>query len=349
MKKLILVLTPGDPAGIGPEITWKAIQTIHQRSSCPDFSILCVGAQAPFDRLNAPVHLFRTDEKIDDAAKNFDAIASEQPKIWLLPAPAQSPNQLLLEGYQAGWAIEQATQMVLRGQADALVTGPIHKERLQKGGYPYPGHTELLAQLCGIKEVTMMLANDQLRVSLVTTHLALKDVSGALNSQKIRRAVLQTVNDLKKFWKIPRPKVSLMGLNPHCGESGLFGREEIEVIQPTIQALRSELNSEAEISGPFPADTFFARQIELPKSERQDAVICMYHDQGLIPVKLLDFHRTVNITLGLPMIRTSVDHGVGFDIAGKGIANPSSLKSAIELAVQLAGESNFQKETQVEL
>ena len=252
-----------------------------------------------------------------------------------MPAPTRAPASRHLEGYQAGWAIETATQLVLRQEAAALVTGPISKERLQKGGYPFPGHTEFLAHLCGASGVTMMLANDHLRVSLVTTHLALKDVSAALNPTVIRKAIIQTREALAKLWKIQRPRIAVTGLNPHCGESGIFGRDEIDVILPLIQELQLELRSDTELLGPFPADTLFARQLDLPRTERFDAVVCMYHDQGLIPVKLLDFHRTVNITLGLPMIRTSVDHGVGFDIAGKGIANPSSLQAAIELAVRL--------------
>jgi 4-hydroxythreonine-4-phosphate dehydrogenase len=349
MKKSILVLTPGDPDGIGPEITWKAIQALHRSSDSKNFSILCIGAKLPFERLNAPVHLLKSEENLLESSERLRSKHSDHAKIWLLPAPTQAPHSQLLEGYQSGWAIEKATQLVIQGQADALVTGPISKERLQKGGYPYPGHTEFLAKLCGTSEVTMMLANEHLRVSLVTTHLALKDVSAVLSHEMIRRAVLQTVSSLKKFWKIPRPKVALTGLNPHCGESGLFGREEINLIYPLVQTLQSELKEIAEISGPFPADTYFARQINSPQSERQNAVVCMYHDQGLIPVKLLDFHRTVNVTLGLPIIRTSVDHGVGFDIVGKGIANPSSLQAAIELAVQLARKPNPLAREQVKL
>ncbi len=341
MKKPILVLTPGDPSGIGPEITWKALQAIHQSNLPQNFSILCVGAQGPWEHLKAPVHLFSAHENVEAAAEQFQKATSDQPKVWLLPAPSKAPDSRFLEGYQAGWAIEQATQLVLQGKAAALVTGPISKERLQKGGYLFPGHTEFLAQLCGVEEVTMMLANEHLRVSLVTTHLAIKDVAAALDFDCIRRAVLQTLSSLTKFWRIPCPKIAITGLNPHCGESGLFGREEIDLIQPLIQTLQVEFGNKVEISGPFPADTYFARQISLPRSERHDAVVCMYHDQGLIPVKLLDFHRTVNVTLGLPMIRTSVDHGVGFDIAGKGIANPSSLQAAIELAVQLTGKTTL--------
>ena len=177
-----------------------------------------------------------------------------------------------------------------------------------------------------------MLANDTLRVSLVTTHLALRDVPGALTQQKIISATKQTFNSLQAGWGIARPRVAVAALNPHAGESGLFGREEVEIICPAIRKLR-KLGYPAE--GPFPADTLFAKHVSGPLKGRFDAVVCMYHDQGLIPVKLLDFGNTVNITLGLPMIRTSVDHGVGFDIAGSGQADHSSFRAAVALAERL--------------
>jgi 4-hydroxythreonine-4-phosphate dehydrogenase len=182
----------------------------------------------------------------------------------------------------------------------------------------------------------MMLANDQLRVSLVTIHLALKDVARAITEKEIRRAVMQTDQALRDGWGIRKPRIAVTGLNPHCGEQGLFGKEEIRVIAPAIRRLQAQGLA---VSGPHPADTFFAQQIALPSAERCDAVVCMYHDQGLIPVKLLDFSRTVNVTLGLPIIRTSVDHGVGFDIAGKNQADPSSLEAAIQLATEMVARS----------
>ncbi|MEO5969755.1 MAG: 4-hydroxythreonine-4-phosphate dehydrogenase PdxA [Bdellovibrionia bacterium] len=325
MPKAILTLTPGDPDGIGPEIVWKAIR------SNPGFSLLCVGAKLPFTRLGAKVIECSMD---DLALGKLEPPKNEtSPFVWLLPAPEKAPDGKLLAGYQSGWAIQEATQLVLSGKASALVTGPISKERLQKGGFSYPGHTEFLADLCQRQNVTMMLANQFLRVSLVTVHIGIKDVSTALTRQELRRAILQTAEGLSSLWGIKTPRIGIAALNPHAGEAGLFGNEENDVIKPEIEALTLSHSNEFQLAGPFPADTLFAKQNLSSPSERFDAIVCMYHDQGLIPVKLLDFHKTVNITLGLPMIRTSVDHGVGFDIAGRGIADPSSLCSAIDLAM----------------
>ena len=336
MTKPILILTPGDPDGIGPEITWKVIQRLHAAQRLNEFTLLCVGAQRPFDQMAVPIDLFNPALPLEQELAKHQHNSNKTPRLWLFAAPSHSPqSQLLLAGHQAGWSIQSATRLVLEGVGAALVTGPIHKDRLQQGGYPYPGHTEFLAHLCNTPAVTMMLAHSQLKISLVTIHLALKDVPTNLSQEKIKKTILQTAEGLKNWWGIPHPKIAVTALNPHGGESGLFGREEMELIQPALQELRNEDGQGFQISGPFPADTFFATQIQLRQKDRFDAVVCMYHDQGLIPVKLLDFHRTVNITLGLPMIRTSVDHGVGFDIAGQGIANPSSLESAIELAVNL--------------
>lgn len=353
----MLVLTPGDPDGIGPEITWKVLK--NEKYSQSKTPILCVGARKPFDELGAKVVTVQESE----LKKGATPPSLPEPFVWLLEAPARTPKSLggrktlLLEGYQSGWSIEKATNLVLSGVAAAIVTGPISKERLQKGGFKYPGHTEFLADLCKsvgrstgkakskskkvsrqvTPEVTMMLANDQLRISLVTTHLGIKDVSKALTRKKIHRAVTQTVEHLRTWWRIKKPRVAIAALNPHAGESGLFGKEEIRIITPEIKALQKSLGENAEISGPFPADTLFAKNHLADNSDRYDAVVCMYHDQGLIPVKLLDFRRTVNVTLGLPIVRTSVDHGVGFDIAKTGKADPSSLQSAVDLALQIVG------------
>ena len=335
-----LVLTPGDPSGIGPEITWKAIQSGDYHLPDSPFSILCVGAEAPFKSLGAPILKWNPDL----GPLQFPKTPSKSPFIWLLPAPDTAPAGVHLEGFQSGWSIERATQLVLNKQASALVTGPISKERLQGGGFNYPGHTEFLAHLCKTDRVTMMLANETLRVTLVTIHVGIQNVSKTLTQEKLKQTILQTAEALTHYWGIAKPRLAITGLNPHAGESGLFGREEIEVIHPVIQALQGDPQNKFEVSGPFAADTLFAKHYLLSIQEaiyekiHYDAVVCMYHDQGLIPVKLLDFYKTVNVTLGLPMIRTSVDHGVGFDIAGKGVANPSSLCAAIDLAARFANK-----------
>jgi 4-hydroxythreonine-4-phosphate dehydrogenase len=321
---MIIAVTPGDPAGVGPEIVWK---TLKQRAyDTRKATLLCVGAREPFDALGADV----VEASFAELRRGARPPKRSKPFVWILSAPKGLP------GFQAGWAIEQATRLVQKGVCSAIVTGPISKERLQKGGYVYPGHTEFLAELCGKKEVTMMLANDQLRISLATTHVALKDVPRALTRKEVRRAVLHTAEHLRKWWGIKKPRIAVAALNPHAGESGLFGKEEIRVISPELRAIAKAQGKNIEIHGPLPADTLFAKHVMAKPRERYDAVVCMYHDQGLIPVKLLDFPNTVNVTLGLPIVRTSVDHGVGFDIAGKGVADPSSFQSAVRLAIQIS-------------
>jgi 4-hydroxythreonine-4-phosphate dehydrogenase len=310
-----IVLTPGDPEGVGPEITWKVLKNFKSRTH----RVLCVGARAPFDALGVRI------------IESEHAPRERRPHLWLRPAPVRAKG--FLPGFQAGWSLETATHLVLSGEAHALVTGPISKERLQRGGYPYFGHTDFLADLCRGRakrplENTMMLANDQLRVSLVTTHLSLARVPAAITRAGIRRATLQTFEALRDHWRVPRPRIAICALNPHAGEAGLMGREEIEIIAPEVRALQRRLGARATLTGPLPADTLFTQK------KRYDAVIAMYHDQGLIPVKLLDFPRTVNVTLGLPIVRTSVDHGVAFDLVGKNQADPTSLRCALELAIR---------------
>ncbi len=330
-SKSLLVITPGDPAGVGPEIVWKSLRA--RRRLWSRYQLLCIGARAPFEKLGAPISEVSLRP---DGSTDLTPPSTKSPSIWLLPAPTSAPKGRFLAGYQSGWSIVQATRLIQAGLARALITGPISKERLQKGGFPFVGHTDFLADLCGIPEkFTMMLANDQLRVTLVTTHLPLKDVPRVLTREKIRRAVLHTTSHLRDWFGIKRPRIAVAALNPHAGENGILGREEIQVIAPELRSLQKAARGRYVIEGPLPADTLFANHLSMSHEKRYDAVVCMYHDQGLIPVKLLDFARTVNITLGLPLVRTSVDHGVAFDIAGKGIADPSSFQSAVDLAIEI--------------
>jgi len=328
----LLLLTPGDPRGIGAEITWKALQTPSKPSTSSRLSaqrqVLCIGARAPFERLGVPIETVT----LDPSGQLQLPIESKRPTVWLLPAPTRAPRGRLLGGYQAGWSVEQAVRLIQEGQAKALVTGPIHKERLQQGGYPFQGHTDFLAHLCGVSSVTMMLANSQLRSSLVTVHTSLRSVPDRLTPEALERAIRQTAEGLQRLWGISKPRLAIAALNPHAGEGGLFGDEEARVIRPTLDRLRKDRSLRAQLIGPLPADTLFAQHLAAQKAERFDAVVSMYHDQGLIPVKLLDFANTVNLTLGLPIIRTSVDHGTAFDIAGKNQADASSLVAALELA-----------------
>lgn len=322
-----ILVTLGDPDGIGPELVAKLLRSGQLKNSS-SVEWLLVGSSSALSRYTdrfAPI--------------DTPALGHQSPprnSLFLLAAPTRAPKKgQLLAGYQSGWAIETATNLILSGSADALVTGPIDKSRLMAGGFAYPGHTEFLAHLCGKKTVTMMLANDIFRVTLVTTHIGLADVSRAIRPKNIETTVLNTYRGLKQFFRIAHPKIAVLGLNPHCGERGVFGREEIDVISPTIRALSRRHSRKFTVSGPYSADTFFANELKKRRSDRFDAIVCMYHDQGLIPVKLADFGRTVNLTLGLPIVRTSVDHGVGFDIVGKGLADPSSFAAAASLAQSL--------------
>lgn len=314
-----LIVTPGDPDGVGPEIVWKVLSSPAFKKNPRSPYVLCVGARQPFERLGA---------RIEDANAPVLAHDKKGAFVPLKPAPVGGP------GYQSGWSIETATKLILKNHADALVTGPISKARLQASGYLYSGHTDFLAKICKARHVTMMLANDHLRISLVTTHIGIGKVPQALSRSSIRRAVLHTAMGLTRYWGIHRPRIAVAALNPHAGEGGLFGLEEIRLISPAIRALQKNPQRQFEVEGPFPADTLFAKHIMTSPKKRYDAVVCMYHDQGLIPVKLLDFPRTVNVTLGLPIIRTSVDHGVAFDIANRGVADPSSMAAAIDLAAR---------------
>ena len=239
----------------------------------------------------------------------------------------------------AAAALEEAVTRARRGELNAVVTGPIHKARMHEAGFKFPGQTEFFAERCGVKNFAMCLTGGKLTVALVTCHIPLAKVPSALKSSEIVRVGL-LLADFLVHRGIKSPRIAAAGLNPHAGESGKIGREEIEIITPAIQELQSALrNSQSAIvSGPHSPDTVFHRAVE----GEFDAVLCMYHDQGLIPLKLYAFHNGVNTTLGLPFPRTSPDHGTAFEIAGKRIAKPDSMIAAINLAVELAASKQKQ-------
>lgn len=225
-------------------------------------------------------------------------------------------------------ALEEAAALALRGEIHAIVTGPIHKARMYEIGFQFPGQTEFFANRCGAKNFAMLLTGGKLTVALVTAHLALREVPAALNQREIVRVGLLLADFLQRRG-IRNPRIAVAGLNPHAGESGALGAEEVEIITPAI----AELNSRSPIfAGPFSPDTLFHHAA----NGSWDGVLCMYHDQGLIPLKLHAFHEGVNVTLGLPFPRTSPDHGTAFEIAGKGTARADSMIAAINLAVELA-------------
>jgi 4-hydroxythreonine-4-phosphate dehydrogenase len=232
----------------------------------------------------------------------------------------------------AAAALEEAVTLARRGELNAIVTGPIHKARMYEVGFRFPGQTEFFAERCGVKNFAMCLTGTKLTVALVTAHIPLRKVPRALKQSEIVRVGLLLEKFLVSRAKTA-PRIAVAGLNPHAGESGKIGLEEIETIAPAVQELQSRIeNRESRIVGPLSPDTVFNRTIE----GEFDAVLCMYHDQGLIPLKLHAFHSGVNVTLGLPFPRTSPDHGTAFEIAGKGIARPDSMIAAINLAVELA-------------
>ena len=233
-------------------------------------------------------------------------------------------------------ALEEAVTLARRGELEAIVTGPVHKARMYEVGFRFPGQTEFFADRCGAKDFAMCLTGGKLTVALVTAHVPLCKVPRALKQSKIVRIGLLLAKFVRSRGK-NGPRIAVAGLNPHAGESGKLGVEEIEIIAPAVQELQSRIEGgESKIVGPVSPDTVFHRAIE----GEFDAVLCMYHDQGLIPLKLHAFHSGVNVTLGLPFPRTSPDHGTAFEIAGKGIARPDSMIAAINLAVELAAKSS---------
>jgi 4-hydroxythreonine-4-phosphate dehydrogenase len=231
-------------------------------------------------------------------------------------------------------ALEESVALVRSGEIQAVVTGPVSKKWLHTAGFAFPGQTEFFAERCGVKDFAMCLTGGKITVALVTAHVALVDVSAILARAEIVR-VGQLLAAFLTRRGVQHPRVAVAGLNPHAGEGGDLGSEEIDVIAPAVKSLRRSLQTAAEISGPHPADTLFHRVVQ----GEFDAVLCMYHDQGLIPLKLHAFEEGVNVTLGLPFPRTSPDHGTAFEIAGRGIARPASMIAAIRLACDLASPS----------
>jgi 4-hydroxythreonine-4-phosphate dehydrogenase len=272
--------------------------------------------------------------EIIDAALKSDRLPDTAEYAVIGKYPDCSLGKPTLETARAAAAaLEEAVTLARRGALAAVVTGPIHKARMYEAGFRFPGQTEFFAERCGVKNFAMLLTGGKITVALVTAHLPLRKVPSALKRSEIVRVGLLLVDFLYRRSK-KTPRIAVAGLNPHAGESGKLGREEIEIIAPAVEELQSAIRNpqSAIFSGPLSADTVFHRAAE----GEFDAVLCMYHDQGLIPLKLHAFHTGVNITLGLPFPRTSPDHGTAFDIAGKGLAQPDSMIAAIKLAVELA-------------
>ncbi len=317
-----IALSCGEPAGIGPELAEKAWSAL--RDELPFFLI------ADPDHLPAtvPHHIIQSPS---DAAL---AMATGLP---ILPHPffgAATPGQPDPENAEGVIeTIARGADLAMSGAAGALCTLPIHKKALKDGAdFPWPGHTEYLAYLGGVSRVVMMLASQQLRVVPTTIHIPLAGVPAALTTDLLADTIRITANALTRQFAIARPRLAVAGLNPHAGEGGAMGHEDAQIIAPVIAEMVAE---GFDVTGPWPADTMF----HAAARARYDVAICAYHDQALIPIKTLDFDRGVNVTLGLPFLRTSPDHGTAFDIAGQGIANPSSTIEALRLAHHMARSS----------
>jgi 4-hydroxythreonine-4-phosphate dehydrogenase len=309
-------LTPGDPRGIGPEITLKAWNALRREELA-----FAVAAPAKWFESAARQLALPPPVVIHDLRETSAAFAQGLP---VLPVTAQGPDAAFVAS-----AIEVAVRAAQAGEACAIVTNPIHKKSLYDAGFAFPGHTEYLAHLTGATDAVMMLVVEGLRAVPVTVHRAVKDAVAALTTDAILRVGRVAARELTAKFGIARPRLAVAALNPHAGEDGAMGHEEIEIIAPAIRTLQAE---GIDVVGPAPVDTLFHPAART----RYDAAICMLHDHALLPVKTLDFDRGVNVTLGLPIIRTSPDHGTAFDIAGKGIAKPDSLIAAIRLAAALS-------------
>lgn len=323
--RLPLVLSLGEPAGVGPEIVAAAWRVLKDEGV--PFAVI---GDARLVNSNGPIRAIT--EPADAAAVFSTAIP-----VIDIPLPAHVTPGLpdaANAGVVADW-IEQGVGLVLGGQASGLVTAPIAKAPLYAAGFRFPGHTEFIAELtadapfAGTRGPVMMLTARDLRACLVTIHVALDQVPELVTGERVIRTARVVHEAMKRDFGIARPRLALAALNPHAGEGGALGLQEIEVLGPAVQALRAE---GIDITDPKPADSLFHDEAR----RTYDAAICLYHDQALIPVKTLDFWGGVNSTLGLPIIRTSPDHGTGFDIAGKGLARPDSLIAAIRLATEMA-------------
>ena len=321
-------ITMGDAAGVGPEIIVKALADPSLYEVCQP---IVIGSAAIIeDALRfAPTERGRKVRTIATPAQA--SIPASDNLIDVLNVSSLSPSEIAVgsidarAGAAALTAIETATRLALEGQLDGIATAPICKASIQRAGSPYPGHTEMLAALTQVPMSVMMLQSERLRVSFVTNHIPLVEVPKHLSVERVVDVVCITREALMR-WGIPNPRLVVAALNPHAGEEGMFGKEEQQVIIPAIARLKFK------VAGPLPADTLFVKA----NQGEWDAVIAMYHDQGNIPIKLLAFGEIVNITLGLPIVRTSVDHGTAFDIAGKGVARETSLIAAIKCAARLS-------------
>lgn len=319
-----LLLTLGEPAGIGPDCVLLAFKAHPEL-----FNHVTIAAPSLWLTKRAEelgIHIDIVETSSINIGESGSALACWNPLSADISSGSVTTGRPSASTASAVIAcIESAALACLNGEAQAIITAPIEKAILRDSGFDFPGHTEFLAKLAGKKQVVMMLASEKLRVALLTTHMPLKDVSDVLNIENVATTLRITHQDMKRWFGLKSPRLALCGFNPHAGEQQHFGDEEVTILTPAINRAKQD---QITIDGPLPADTLFSPQIR----KNYDAIICCYHDQALIPIKTLSFGEAVNITLGLPFIRTSVDHGTALDRAGTGKVSYSSIMEAIKTA-----------------
>ena len=331
MYKPLIAITMGDPCGVGPEIIVAALTDPTIRSVC---NPLVLGDRRAMGRALAACKSTMKPVTVASPAEAADLPDNVIPLLelsHLTDADIAYGKPSELAGDAVYRYIRRAAELCLTGEVAAMATAPICKEAMHKAGHHYPGHTELLAELCRCDEFVMMLAGDVLRVALVTIHEAIAHVPSLISMEQVLKTIRVTARGVAPLCGNRSPRIAVLALNPHCGEGGMFGTEEEESIIPAITAAKAE---GLDVAGPFSADTFFHFAVQEPAP--YDAVVAMYHDQGLIPLKMRHFDDGINITLGLPIIRTSVDHGTAYNLAGTGAASATSMKASIRIAAKLA-------------
>ena len=307
-----IAISVGDVNGIGPEVVVKALRDLSGENN---FVPVLVGPRAILESQAVSALSLK-------AGVSFDKVRVDSRGFTIQPGSIDGEA-----GALAMECVQRAVELCLNGEADAIVTAPISKEAIQLGGYNYPGHTEFIAELANSPSPLMMMVSDRLRVALVTGHMALSEIPGRISTEMISKKLDALASSLRRDFGISRPELSVLGINPHAGDGGVLGSEEESIIRPAI----TSWTGDAIVNGPFPADAFFARAAY----KRFDAVLAMYHDQGLIPFKTIAAGKGVNFTAGLPFVRTSPDHGTAFDIAGENLADGASMQAAIQLAVRI--------------
>ena len=328
-SKPLLAITLGDPCGIGPEVV---LRSLADPRAARWARYVLIGTDATLTEVARRLKIRNVSWRVTKSQDLRDEPEHPVPLVSIggacrrlalaaKPLPAGGKSSVL-------W-VERAVDLALSGCVDGIVTAPINKEAVLKGGYPWPGHTELLAARTGVKKPVMMMVAGGLRAAQVTTHVPIRELPKRITRTNVLATLRITDADLRRRFGIPQPRLAVCGLNPHAGEEGRFGREEERAIEPAMEQAREH---GVDCHGPFPADAIFVKE----NRKGYDAIVTMYHDQACIPVKMLGFFNGVNVTLGLPIIRTSPDHGTAYDIAQKGIADPGSMLAAIRLAARMA-------------